>query len=124
MNLQQAFKTATKDRAFLAVALIMLVLTAILVISTALHIKPNELQVPVRFSSFSVTRYYTDKWYYLITFVVMGVAMMTLHFLIALKLYLQKGREISLLFMWLGVSVIAIASVTILAIFRVVLFTQ
>jgi hypothetical protein len=124
MNIKQAFQAAVKDRTFVVVAIIMIVLALILVISAALNIRPNELQVPVRFSSFSVTRYFTDKWYYLISFVVMGLAMAILHVLIALKVYAQKGRELALLFMWLGVSIIIIAAVTIFALFRVVLFTQ
>jgi hypothetical protein len=124
MNIKQAFQQAVKDRAFLVVVIIMLVLTLILVIATVLHIKPSELQVPVRFSSFSVTRFYTDKWYYLISFVVMGMSMMILHLLIALRLYVQKGRALALLFMWLGVGVVVVAAITTLAIVRVALLTQ
>ena len=115
---------AIKDRAFLAVVIVMIALVLIMVMTTALHIHPSELQVPVRFSSFSFQRYYTDKWYYLLSFVLLGIIMMVAHIFIALKLYLQKGRELALMFMWLGVSIVVIAAITIVAIFRVVLFTQ
>lgn len=109
-----------RDRMFIILFVAMVLIAFVLVISTSLRIGPNELQVPVRYSSFGVTHFYRDKWYYLITFVVAGLAVAILHTLIALKLYDQKGRDLALMFMWLGVGVVGIASFIVFALFKVV----
>lgn len=123
MDFKHILQQTIKDRAFLIVTIIMGVLVLLLVVTTSLRISPGELQVPIRYSSYGVTNFYRDKWYYLINFVVVGIVIFLLHVLIGMKLYAAKGRQFALPFMWLGVGIVLIASFMIFALFKVVLLT-
>lgn len=124
MNLKDNFKIAFSDRGYL-IAFVGLVLVALIIILMGIfQIRPSELQVPVRYSSFGVTNFYRDRWYYLIGFVVFAVVVALMHVLISLKLYVAKGRQLSIAFIWLSVIMLTISAVFIYAILRVVSLSQ
>lgn len=120
MKLKEIFREATKDRPFLIVWVLFLVLTLIFIILIALRISPSDLQIPVQYTSFGVTNFYRDRWYYLLAFLVMGGVMFVAHSMLALKLYARKGRELALPFMWLGVGVCVVMYFIVFALFGVV----
>lgn len=96
----------------------------VIVVMGAVSIRPSELLVPVRFSGFSVSGFYTDKWYYLLTFVGYALGILVLHSAIAAKLYRLKGRVAAISFLWLSVAVLVVAAVYIRAILHILSLSQ
>lgn len=94
-------------------------LLAVLVISLV-YIRPGELLVPVRYSRFDTRSYTLEQWHYLLNFVIFGIVVFASHLLISAKLYQERGRDFALGFVYLGTSLLAIAVIFFLAIFKVV----
>lgn len=120
MKLKEVFNEAVHDRPFLIVWIMLLVMALVFVVLAALRITPSDLQIPIRYSSFGVTNFYRDNWYYLLSFVAIGVVMFLTHSFLALKLYAMKGRGLALPFLWLGVGMFVVAYFIVFALFRVV----
>lgn len=120
MKLQEVFKEAIRDRAFLFVWAVLLVMALVFTVMLLYRITPSDIQIPVRYSSFGVTNLYTDRWYYLLGFIAAAVISFVAHSMIALKLYAQKGRGLALPFMWLSVGIFVITFFIVFALFRVI----
>lgn len=112
------------DRGYFAALVALVVVTVLILILGAVNIRPSELQVPVRYTSFGITNFYRDKWYYLLAFLLFAIAVAVFHVLISLKLYALKGRGMAVSFVWLSVVLLSVASVSIYAVFRVVSLSQ
>lgn len=117
--MRTTFQSSIKNRAFLTPLIIGAVLVIILLIMSASHIRISELQVAVRYSSFGITNFYREQWFYQLTFVVFGLILYVMHTLISLKLYQKKGQPFAIAFLWLTVVLLAITVVTVAAIFQV-----
>ncbi len=96
----------------------------VIIVIGAIYIRPGELRVPVRYSSFDSKNYSLDQWYYLLNFIVFGVIVFTTHLMISAKLYQERGRQFALGFVYLGTSLLGIAIVFFLSIFKVVSLSQ
>lgn len=124
MNFRSSLSHILADRAFLFAWILMLMLVVVIIILGASYIRPSDLQVPVRYSSFGITNFYRDKWYYLISFVLFGLLIVVMHTGISLRLLSAKGRPFALGFIWLSIAMLSVAAVTIYALFRVVTLSQ
>ncbi len=90
-HIRVALKHAVRDRSWVIGALVLIALAFLLAVILALQIRPSELQLPVRYTSFGSTNFYRDKWYYLLSFVFFGIFVMLMNLAISLKLYEHKG---------------------------------
>jgi hypothetical protein len=124
MNFKHTLSQALGDRAFFFVWLLAVILVIVIIILGATYIRPSDLQLPVRYSSFGITNFYRDKWYYLIGFVVFALVVIVMHTGISLRLLAAKGRAFAIGFLWMTVAMLLIATVTIYALFRVVTLSQ
>lgn len=113
------FQTSIKDRVYLTPLIIGGLLVLVLLVMSAGHIRFSELQVPVRYTSFGITNFYREQWFYQFTFVVFGIAVYLMHALVGSKLYQKKGRTFAVGFQWLSVVILAITIMMIAAIFQV-----
>ena len=113
------FQSSIKDRAYLTPLILGGILVVILLIMGASNIRISELQVAVRYSSFGITNFYREQWFYQLTFMVFGLAIYVLHTLVGLKLYQKKGHGFAVAFQWLTVVLLLITVVTVAAIFQV-----
>lgn len=118
--MRTTFQSSIKNRAFLTPLVVGALLVLILLILGASNIRVSELQVPVRYSSFGITNFYREQWFYQLTFLVFGVALYVLHAVVSLKLYQKKGVTFAVGFQWLTVAILLMTVVTVAAIFRVV----
>ena len=123
-HIRVALKHAVRDRSWVIGALVLIALAFLLAVILALQIRPSELQLPVRYTSFGSTNFYRDKWYYLLSFVFFGIFVMLMNLAISLKLYEQKGRQLSILFLGLSAAIIVIAYFVISSLFRIALIPQ
>lgn len=124
MNIKENAKFILADRGYLTAVVALLAMTLVIILIGAANIRPSELQVPVRYTSYGITNFYRDKWYYLISLVLFAVAMSVMHMLISLKLYTVKGRGLAVSFVWLSVIMLVIAAVFMYAVLRVVALSQ
>lgn len=95
------------------------ILILILLILGATNIRVSELQVPVRYSSFGITNFYREQWFYQLAFMGFGLIVFSLHALIGLKLYEKKDRNYAIGFQWLTVAILIMTVITVAAIFQV-----
>ena len=117
--MKETFQILIKDRMFLAPLIIGALLVAGLFVMGATHIRISELQVPVRYSSFGITNFYREQWFYQFAFLVFGLALYVLHTLVGLKLYAKKGVAFSVGFQWMTAVLLLFTIVTVAAIFQV-----
>lgn len=109
-----------KDRKYLF-ALIGLGLVALVVVILGLiYIRPGELLVPIRYSRFDSKIYTLEQWPYLLNFIVFAFIAVAGHLLISAKLYQERGRKFALGFVYLGTTLLVVASVFFFALYKVV----
>ena len=118
-HMRTTFQSSIKDRSYLTPLIIGGLLVIILLIMGASHIRASELQVAVRYSSFGITNFYREQWFYQLTFMAFGIAVYVLHTLVGLKLYQKKGQSFAIAFQWLTVALLVITLVTVAAIFQI-----
>jgi surface polysaccharide O-acyltransferase-like enzyme len=117
--MRTTFQSSIKDRAYVTPLILGGLLVIILFILGVSHIRISELQVPVRYSSFGITNFYREQWFYQLTFMFFGLAVYLMHTLISLKLFQKKDHRFAVAFQWLTVAIMAIIVVTVAAIFQV-----
>jgi hypothetical protein len=113
------FQSSLKDRAYMSPLIIGAILIIILLILGASNIRVSELQVPVRYSSFGITNFYREQWFYQLAFMAFGLIVFGLHALVGLKLYEKKSRYFAIGFQWLTVAILVMTVITVAAIFQV-----
>lgn len=111
-------------RSFVIPVILFGLLLIVLLVIGAVQIRPGELQLPVRYSSYGVTNIYRDKWYYLLGFIAFGLIFAAAHILTAAKMLSLKGERFAVSYLWLGVVVMIIINVMIFALLRVASFSQ
>ena len=116
---KETLALAVRDRTLVILTIITLIVGLILIASTLLQVRPTDVQVPVRFSAYGVTNLYRDKWYYLLSFLGMGLLLIAQP-AVTLKLLQEKGREFAVAFA-LGTVVVGVIGVMLTqALLRVV----
>ena len=124
MKIKDIFLKAIKNRSFLIAGIVAgLPMLATLILG-AIHIRPNELQVPLRYSAFGITNIYREQWYYEFLFVGFVVVATFSAYVIALKLYSAKSVKFAVYFLWFIFVVLTIALIMLVAIFRVISVVQ
>lgn len=95
-------KSIASDR--LVAVLLTLFIAACLVycIYVGISLQPSDLQVAVHYTAYGDTNFYRDKWYYLISFIGLGLILAVAHTTIAGKIYLQGRRPLAILFLALS----------------------
>lgn len=112
------------DRKYLFALIGLGIALLVIVIITAVYVRPGELRVPVRYSRFDSKNYSLEQWFYLLNYLIFGIVVFAGHLAISAKLYQEKGREFALGFVYAGTALLAIASVFFLAIFKIVSLSQ
>jgi len=109
-NLLTAIKLVAADR-LMAVLTIMMILAALAYcVFVAVSLQPSDLQVAVHYTAFGETSFYREKWYYLLSFVAFGLIVAVIHTALILKLYTLEQRQLAVLFAWLSILIIIIAT--------------
>jgi len=117
--IKESLKQLITDRYLLILLLAMLLLAFILATIIGLSIHPSELQLVSHYSTFGVTHFYRDQWFYLFVFVAFEIIVAVLHTIIAIKLLIVKGHSLAIMFAWFGIGTILLGWVTTLAVLNV-----
>lgn len=108
-NFITSLKLILSDR-LVATLLVLFVLACIgYCIYVGTSIQTGDLQVYVRHTFFSETRFYSEKWYYLLSFIMFGLILACVHSILVVKLYVQERRQIAIFFLWLSFLILVIA---------------
>lgn len=124
INLKEALMATLRDRSFLIIWFILIVLALLVVVMGLVNIRPTDLQVPTRYTAYGITNFYRDKWYYAIAFILFVLSIGALNVLASLRLYAVKGREMALAYLWLSVIIMVISAATVFAILKLTSFGQ
>ena len=108
--LTESIKLLAKERRVIVALCVLIVACLIFTIYAGLNVQQNELKLVTHYTAFGATNFYRDKWYYLISFIVFGVTIAIIHTIVALKLLVSRGTEITLLFIWVSVIIIFVAA--------------
>lgn len=120
MNIKESFYNAISDRGYLTAFIVGALLLLTNLILCAVEIRPNDLQVPIRYSAFGITNIYRAQWYHELSFIAFLLLIFVLHTLISLKLFRIKNRSYAVAFQWLTAIMLAIVFLFLLTIFRMV----
>ena len=115
----ESIKLIIKDRQMVISLTMLFIVAIIFIVYVGLNVHPNELKVVTHYSAFGSTNFYRDKWYYLITFVLFGLVVVTAHTAIAGKLFVLKGRELALAFIWMSIVLLGIAVAIIYQVLKI-----
>ena len=101
-----AIQQLLADRALLFMAVWIVILTIFYSLYVGFSLSPTELQVATRFTSFGETQLYRNKWYYLISFIVVAAVIAIVHIGLMVKLKARGVRPMALALGWLTVLLI------------------
>jgi hypothetical protein len=107
-NLITSLKLILSDRLVTVLLLVFILACTAYCIYVGVSLRPSDLQVAVHYTAFGATSFYREKWYYLISFIVLGLILAVVHSIIIVKLYVQERRQIALLFAWLSFLILLI----------------
>jgi hypothetical protein len=86
-------------------------------VGSSLHV--SDLQVVVHYTAFGEAGFYRDKWFYFISFIALGVIIGVAHTALAVKLFVQGRRQLSLLFIWMSILLTVVAWFTTWSLFKI-----
>ena len=112
-------KTVITDRWWAGLVVANVIVCIIAVIIIAVSIEPRETQVITRYSSFGITGFYRNYWYYLYSYVALVLIMAVGHSAISLKLMHMSRRDLALALLWSSLAFIVIAVLFALSITRI-----
>lgn len=104
-----AFKLILADRLVAVLLTVFIVSCLGYCIYVAVSLHPSDLQVAVHYTAFGATNFYREKWWYLLSFIVLGVVMASVHTAVAVKIYAQGRRQLALAFIYLSFLLLLIA---------------
>lgn len=97
-----SLKPLTSDRLLAVLMTTFIVACLVYCIYVAVSLHPSDLQVAVHYTAYGDTNFYRDKWYYLISFIGLGLILAIVHTIITGKIYLQSRRPLAILFIALS----------------------
>lgn len=105
-----SFKILIEDRYIAGLLATLIVGCLILLGFLAVSVQPSELQVVVHYTSFGNTNFYRDRWFYLLSFGFFVVFMATIHIVLTYKMLQNKGRDLTIAFLWLSIIMLVMAA--------------
>lgn len=101
-------RSALRDRWWFGLVLLNIVVAVAVILTIAVTIQPKETQVINHYSSFGVTGFYRNYWYYLWGYALLEIIILVSHTFVSLKLRQLDRRDLSLALLWstVGISVI------------------
>lgn len=124
MNIIAIFKELTQDRMLSLLMAGYVLLVIVLFVLSVLNIKPSDLQIHTRYTSFGVTHFYTDQWLYLFNFLVFNIIFSFFYLIISIKAFFVRGLGAARALVALGIVMLTTALIYQLVIFKIVGFSR
>lgn len=106
--IHSALKQVIADRALMLFCIGIIVASAVYVLYVALSLHASDLQLAIRYTSYGETHIYRDKWYYLLSFIGLGLVFMAVHIGVMVKLHMNGLRQLGYAVGWLSVVMLAL----------------
>lgn len=107
-TIRSAFSQVFSDRKLLVLLIILLIGGLAFTVYVALSLHGSDLPLATRYSSFGETHVYRSKWYYLLSFIGIGLIFMAVHIGMAVKLYVSEMKQLAYAFAWLSLVVLGL----------------
>lgn len=102
-----------QERAILVVFIVLLVLSIVGAVYFGIRIETSDIQVATHYTSYGGVNFYTNQWWYAISFVLVFLMIAAVHAAIALKLYSLKGRQVVVGFGIFSIGLVVFAAITL-----------
>lgn len=99
-SIKQTLRETLADRPFFALLLLIFLASIVYILYVVLTIEPRDIQVITQYSAFGEARFYKEKWYYLYSFVALGLTTAFVNTSIMLKLYSLGRRGFGIVLGW------------------------
>lgn len=116
--------TTLKDRGFLGAFLVSALVFLLIIILSAIFIRPSDIQVPLYYTAFGITNIYRSQWYYELAFPLFGALLFVMNTLVGVRLYEKKNRNFGIAYQWLTAIMLGISLFVMIAVFRVISIVQ
>ena len=120
MNIRTSLGLVLKERSYVVAWIANGLLLLLSIVLAAIEIRPNDLQVPIRYSAFGITNINRAPWYDEFSLLGLSVLVFVLTSLIGLKLAQVKSVQFATAYLWFMAAIMAIIFFVLLAIFRVI----
>lgn len=91
-----SIKNFFRDRTMVMLSSALTVLGVLYIISVVIAMEPSDLQVATRYTAFGDTHFYRNKWYYLLSFTLFCVVLISTHIALAIKLFGRQQRQLAI----------------------------
>jgi hypothetical protein len=108
-QLLTSLKQIAADRLMVVLLSVFILACLAYCLYVGVSLRPSDLQVAVHYSAFGETRFYREKWYYLLSFIMFGLILAIVHTSLIVKMYVQERRQLALLFTYLSFLILLIA---------------
>lgn len=116
---QKDVKKALRDRWWVGLVVLNILVTAVAVIVIGVSIEPKETQVITHFSSFGITGFYRSYWYSLWGYAALALVILGVHGALSLKLHQLDRRDLSLALLWSTVGITVVVLIFALSIIKI-----
>jgi uncharacterized membrane-anchored protein len=119
MKIKEAFKVAMKTKSFWLLGLIGLVEVAVIAVMALVSMRTTTVNIPIHYSAYA-NNFFSDKWYYVIAFIVFAVVVYVAHLFISVKMISSENRALSPVVQFVGDLVLLITLMVVLNIFNII----
>jgi hypothetical protein len=119
MNIREAFKVLMKTKSFWVFSVIGFLELAAIIIFSLVSLQVTNVNIPVHYSSYADI-FFSDKWYYMIAFIVFAVVVFAAHLGIAAKMVTSEKRKLAQPVQLIGDIMLLITLMIILNLFNIV----
>lgn len=119
-NFKDVVKKSFRDHTFIVLALVSFILALIATILIAIHIHVVGFQIYVHYTAYADQGFYSNQWYYLITFASFPFLIWIVNTLVAARIFYQKNKQFALVFQYLTIFILVISLFLSLALLQIV----
>ncbi len=111
LDIKEFIKQLLNDRPVFFMMLAIVILAISYCLYTGLSISPTDSQIATRYTAFGITHFYREQWYYLFSFVGLGIIFGAAHAALVAKLCSLNMRSLAVAFGWFSIIVIVIIGI-------------
>ncbi len=108
-NLKLLTKQVLFDKVFLSSIVALIVVATLFSIIISIGIKPSDLQVSIQYTAYGEAHFYRGSWVTLITFVLFAILTTICNIAVAVKLFVEKGRNFAIVYVLTTIVILVLA---------------
>lgn len=101
--ISKSIKPIIKDKPLFGLIVANIIFLLILTVFLLIITPHSEVQIITRYNSYSITSFYRDHWYSLLSYVFLSFIIVVGHAVIAIKLVRLERRDLAVALLWLTI---------------------